>query len=46
MKNLNRKKRKKKLDNLGDLMQNYTFSVAIQENNQEIKVKGFSINLN
>ena len=46
MKNLNRKKRKKKLDNLGDLMQNYKFSVAIQEHNQEIKVKGFSINLN
>jgi len=39
-------KRKKKLDNLGDLMQNYNFSIAIQEHNQEIKVKGFSINLN
>jgi hypothetical protein len=35
-----------KLDNLGDLMQNYNFSIAIQEHNQEIKVKVFSINLN
>jgi len=39
-------KRNSKLDNLGDLMQNYNFSIAIQEHNQEIKVKGFSINLN
>jgi hypothetical protein len=46
MKKAIRKKRNKKLDNLGDLMQNYNFSIVIQEHNQEIKVKGFSINLN
>jgi hypothetical protein len=46
MKKAIRKKRKKKLDNLGDLMQNYNFSIAIQEHNQAIKLKGFNINLN
>ena len=54
MKNFFKRKRKvnsetkqePQTDNLGNLMQEYSFSIAIQEHNQEIKVKGFSINLN
>jgi len=39
-------KQEPQTDNLGNLMQDYNFSIAIQEHNQAIKLKGFNINLN
>jgi len=39
-------KQEPQTDNLGNLMQEYSFSIAIQEHNQAIKLKGFNINLN
>jgi len=39
-------KQEPQTDNLRNLMQDYSFSIAIQEHNQEIRIKRFSINLN
>jgi len=33
-------------DNLGNLMQNYNFSIAIQENSSQVKIQGFILWIN
>ena len=33
-------------DNLGNLMQNYHFSIAIQENSSQLKIQGFILWIN
>lgn len=43
---VNETKPKPESDNLGDLMQNYDFSVAIQENSAQQNVSGFILWIN
>jgi hypothetical protein len=33
-------------DNLGNLMQDYNFSIAIQENSSQVKIQGFILWIN
>ena len=39
-------KKTRENDNLGDLMQNYNFSIAIQENSSQVKIQGFVLWIN
>ena|GEM_PF-1832426 len=39
-------KKTPKNDNLGNLMQDYNFSIAIQENSSQVKIQGFILWIN
>jgi len=39
-------KKTRENDNLGNLMQNYNFSIAIQENGSQVKIQGFVLWIN
>jgi|AntRauTorckE6833_2_1112554.scaffolds.fasta_scaffold134039_2 hypothetical protein len=42
----NKPKQSPEKDDLGDLMLNYNFSIAIQENSSQVKIQGFILWIN